>query len=124
MRAQRLHRTASVEERPLRLEDVAPPAAGRGEVAIAVEACGVCRTDLHILEGEVPAKLPVTPGHQAVGRIVDAGPGVEGLSPGNLVGIGWIAWTCGTCPFCTSGRENLCRRARFTGRDRDGGYAD
>jgi len=91
---------------------------------IAVEACGVCRTDLHILEGEVPANLPITPGHQAAGRIVEVAPAVEGLSPGDLVGVGWIAWTCGTCAFCTSGRENLCPLARFTGRDRDGGYAD
>jgi propanol-preferring alcohol dehydrogenase len=124
MRAQRLHRPASAEERPLRLEDVASSMAAPGEVVIAVEACGVCRTDLHILEGEVPAKMPITLGHQAAGRIVEVGSGVEGLSGGDLVGVGWIAWTCGTCSFCVSGRENLCPRAKFTGRDRDGGYAD
>jgi propanol-preferring alcohol dehydrogenase len=124
MRAQRLHRPAPAEERPLRLENVAPPRPAPGEVVIAVEACGVCRTDLHILEGEVPARLPITPGHQAAGRVVEVGPGVEGFSSGDSVGVGWIAWTCGECAFCVSGRENLCPRAKFTGRDRDGGYAD
>jgi propanol-preferring alcohol dehydrogenase len=124
MRAQRLHRPAQAEERPLQLEDVAPSSPAPGEVVIAVEACGVCRTDLHILEGEVPARLPITPGHQAAGRIVEVGPGVEGFAPGDLVGVGWIAWTCGTCSLCASGRENLCPRAKFTGRDRDGGYAE
>ncbi|MFY9549819.1 MAG: zinc-dependent alcohol dehydrogenase family protein [Thermoanaerobaculia bacterium] len=124
MRAQRLHRPAPAEERPLRLENVPAPKPGSGEVAIAVEACGVCRTDLHILEGEVPARLPITPGHQAAGRIVEVGAGVESLRPGDPVGVGWIAATDGACRFCRTGRENLCERGTFTGRDRDGGYAE
>ena len=124
MRAQRLHRPGTAEERPLRLEDVGSPHAGPGEVVVAIDACGVCRTDLHILEGEVPARLPITPGHQAAGRIVELGPDVRGLSAGDVVGVGWIASTCGTCPFCRSGRENLCPQATFTGRDRNGGYAE
>ena len=124
MRAQRLHRPAPAEERPLRLENVPDPEPGPGEVAIAVEACGVCRTDLHILEGEVPARLPITPGHQAAGHIVEVGAGVESLRPGDPVGVGWIATTDGTCRFCCTGRENLCERGTFTGRDRDGGYAE
>jgi len=124
VRAQRLHRTAPAQERPLRLEDLAPPRPGEGEVAIAIEACGVCRTDLHILEGEVPARLPITPGHQAAGKVVEVGPGVRSFAPGDSVGVGWIASTCGECAFCRSGRENLCPRATFTGRDRDGGYAE
>jgi len=95
-----------------------------GEVEIEVEACGVCRTDLHILEGEVEARLPVVPGHQAAGRVVRVGPGVAAFAPGDRVGVGWLASTCGTCRFCESGRENLCERATFTGRDRDGGYAE
>jgi alcohol dehydrogenase, propanol-preferring len=123
MRVMLLPRAAPAEERPLVLADRADLAPGSGEVEIAVEACGVCRTDLHILEGEVSARLPIVPGHQAVGRIVAVGGGVEGLRPGDSVGVGWMAWTCGSCAFCASGRENLCREARFTGRDRDGGYA-
>jgi len=124
VRAQRLHRTAPAQERPLRLEDVAPPKPGEGEVTIAIEACGVCRTDLHILEGEVAARLPITPGHQAAGKVVEIGPGVRSFGPGDAVGVGWIASTCGECAFCRSGRENLCPRATFTGRDREGGYAE
>ena len=109
----------------LRLEDVPEPRPGPGQVLIAVEACGVCRTDLHILDGDVRSKLPLVPGHQVAGRIVELGAGVEGFTTGDLVGVGWIFSTCGACRFCTSGRENLCDRApRFTGRDVDGGYAE
>jgi propanol-preferring alcohol dehydrogenase len=124
MRALLLEHTASAEERPLRPVDRAPAEPGAGEVAIAVEACGVCRTDLHILEGEVAARLPVVLGHQAAGRVVAVGPGVPSLRSGDSVGVGWVASTCGTCRFCASERENLCERATFTGRDRDGGYAE
>jgi len=95
-----------------------------GELAIAVEACGVCRTDLHIVEGEVAARLPVVPGHQAAGRVVGVGEGVSGWKEGDLAGVTWMASTCGRCRFCTSGRENLCEEATFTGRDRDGGFAE
>lgn len=120
----RLERPASAEALPLRPASLPEPAPGPGEVEIAVEACGVCRTDLHLVEGEVAARLPVVPGHQAAGRVVALGPGVEGLAAGDAVGVGWLASTCGACALCRSGRENLCARATFTGRDRDGGYAE
>ncbi len=123
MKAMRLERAAPAEERGLKLTEVSEPAAGPGEVVIEVEACGVCRTDLHIVEGEVQARLPVVPGHQAAGRIKEVGQGVAGFRSGDLVGVGWLASTCGECRFCQSERENLCERATFTGRDRDGGYA-
>jgi alcohol dehydrogenase, propanol-preferring len=124
MRAMRLERAAPAEEEPLRPAELPASPPGSGEVEIAIEACGVCRTDLHILEGEVSARLPVVPGHQAAGRIAAVGTEVTGFSPGDIVGVGWIASTCGKCRFCLSGRENLCTAARFTGRDRDGGYAE
>src|SRR3954452_13850426 len=98
-----------------------PPAPGPGQVLIEVAACGVCRTDLHLLDGEVDVpRPPVVLGHQIVGRVL-AG---EGFEPGARVGVPWLGWTCGECRFCTSGRENLCPRARFTGRDVDGGFAE
>lgn len=104
------------------------PEPGPGEVLVAVHACAVCRTDLQLVEGDLPARhLPVVPGHQVVGTVAAVGPGV-GDDPGlprvgDRVGIAWIAGTCGHCRFCTTGRENLCEEARFTGWDRDGGYA-
>jgi alcohol dehydrogenase, propanol-preferring len=119
-----LTRTASAEEHPLAAVDRPDREPEAGEVSIAVEACGVCRTDLHILEGEVEARLPIVPGHQVAGTVVACGGGVEGIRPGDRVGVGWLSSTCGECAFCRSGRENLCRLARFTGRDRDGGYAE
>ncbi len=96
-----------------------------GEVLIAVKACGVCRTDLHIVDGELqwPAH-PVVPGHEVVGVVLETGAGVAGFAPGDRVGVPWLGWTCGECNYCLSGRENLCDRARFTGYDIDGGYAD
>jgi propanol-preferring alcohol dehydrogenase len=118
-----LSRAAPAETQPLRLEDREPGSPGPGEVSVDIEACGVCRTDLHILEGEVQARLPILPGHQAAGRIAAVGTGATGFALGDLVGVGWLASTDGTCRFCRSGRENLCERATFTGRDRDGGYA-
>jgi propanol-preferring alcohol dehydrogenase len=124
MRAMVLDRVGPAGSRPLRLAALPEPEPGPGELAIAVEACGVCRTDLHIVEGEVAARLPVVPGHQAAGRVVRLGQGVSGFSDGDAVGVGWLASTCGVCRFCTSGRENLCERATFTGRDRGGGYAE
>ena len=120
----RLSLPAPIEERPLALADIATPEPGPGEVAIAIEACGVCRTDLHIAEGEVSARLPVVPGHQAAGRVVALGAGVRDFALGDAVGVGWMASTCGVCAFCRSGSENLCPSATFTGRDRDGGYAE
>jgi propanol-preferring alcohol dehydrogenase len=123
MEAMVLGRAAPVEEDPLTLAGRPEPVPAPGEVSIAVEACGVCRTDVHIVEGEVAARLPVVPGHQAAGRIAGVGAGVEGFHEGDLVGVGWMASACGVCRFCRSGRENLCEEATFTGRDRDGGYA-
>jgi len=110
---------------PLRLEERPPPEPGAGQVRLRVAACGVCRTDLHLVDGELPgARLPVVPGHQIVGRVEAAGPGAARFRPGDRVGVPWLGWTCGACGFCRSGRENLCDRARFTGHDLDGGFAD
>jgi propanol-preferring alcohol dehydrogenase len=111
--------------RPLRLADVLIPKPGAGEVLIAVRACGVCRTDLHIVDGELPGpKLPLILGHEIVGTIAALGSGVERFATGDRVGVPWLAGTCGVCVYCETGRENLCERARFTGYDRDGGYAE
>jgi alcohol dehydrogenase, propanol-preferring len=101
------------------------PDPGPGEVRVRVSACAVCRTDLHVVDGELPApKLPLVPGHEIVGRVEGVGPGVTRFREGDRVGIPWLAWTCGECPYCRSGRENLCDRALFTGYTKDGGYAD
>lgn len=124
MRGMRLDRVSWAEQGPLRAVSMPSPEPGPGEVAIDVEACGVCRTDLHIVEGEVSAALPVVPGHQAAGRVAALGDGVDSLAIGDPVGVGWLASTCQRCSYCLSGRENLCPRATFTGRDRDGGYAE
>jgi alcohol dehydrogenase, propanol-preferring len=110
---------------PLELERLPLPEAGPGQVRVRVEACGVCRTDLHILDGELPdPKLPLVLGHQIVGVVDEAGGGVERPTPGELVGVPWLGWTCGECRYCLGGRENLCERARFTGYQLDGGYAE
>jgi propanol-preferring alcohol dehydrogenase len=114
----------AVEELPLVMAQGPDAAPGAGEIAVAVEACGVCRTDLHIVEGEVSARLPVVPGHQVAGRVAAVGAGVTAFAPGDRVGVGWVSTTCGRCVFCRSGRENLCESSTFTGRDRPGGYAD
>src|SRR5262244_2062800 len=119
-----LERAARAEDRPLVARERKPSSPAAGEVSIGVEACGVCRTDLHIVEGEVSARLPIVPGHQAAGQIVAVGPDVKEFAEGDRVGVGWIASTCGVCRFCRSERENLCEFATFTGRDRDGGYAE
>jgi len=101
------------------------PVALPGEVLVRVRACGVCRTDLHILDGELPAvEIPIVPGHEIVGVVEVVGDGVTHLHAGDRVGIPWLGYTCGACAYCTSGRENLCRSARFTGYHMDGGYAD
>lgn len=124
MRAMLLERTAPAERSPLVASDRPDPRPAAREVSIEVEACGVCRTDLHIVEGEVSARLPVVPGHQVTGTVLECGPGVENFARGDLVGVGWLSETDRTCAFCRSGRENLCYQGRFTGRDRDGGYAE
>jgi alcohol dehydrogenase, propanol-preferring len=109
----------------LRESELPAPEPAPGQVAVAVSACGVCRTDLHVVDGELPEpKLPLVPGHQIVGRIVEAGPGAGRFATGTRVGIPWLGWTCGECRYCLSGRENLCDRARFTGYQLDGGYAE
>ncbi len=105
--------------------DVPDPTPGPGQVLLRVRACGVCRTDLHIVDGELPdPRLPLVPGHQIVGEVLDAGPGVGGIVAGDRVGVPWLGRTCGECRYCTTGRENLCDRARFTGYHLDGGYAE
>jgi alcohol dehydrogenase, propanol-preferring len=109
---------------PLRHREIPVPRPARGEVLLAVRACGVCRTDLHIVDGELPhPKLPLVPGHEIVATVAAVGEGVTGLSAGDRVGVPWLAWTDGTCRYCRTGRENLCERALFTGYTRNGGYA-
>jgi propanol-preferring alcohol dehydrogenase len=110
---------------PLRPVERPDPEPGRGEVLVRVRACGVCRTDLHVIDGDLTdPKLPLVPGHQAVGEVVAAGPGAERFAVGEVAGIPWLGWTCGECRYCRAGRENLCERARFTGYGLDGGYAE
>jgi propanol-preferring alcohol dehydrogenase len=102
-----------------------PPKPGLGDVLIAVAACAVCRTDLHIVDGELPhPKLPLVPGHEIVGKVVEKGRDVDRFAVGDRVGVPWLGWTCGVCDYCRDGRENLCDRARFTGYQIDGGYAE
>jgi alcohol dehydrogenase, propanol-preferring len=110
--------------RPLAEAERPDPDPGPGQLLLRVHACGVCRTDLHIVDGELrPPRLPVVPGHQVVGTVLAAGEGAEATPAGTRVGVPWLAWADGDCRFCRSGRENLCDRARFTGLDVDGGYA-
>jgi len=110
---------------PLRLADVPAPEPEAEQVLIRVRACGVCRTDLHVVDGELrDPKLPLIPGHQIVGEVVETGERVERFAPGDRVGVPWLGWTCGRCHYCLSGRENLCDYARFTGYQIDGGYAE
>ena len=110
---------------PLARSEIPLPHPDVGEVLLRVAACAVCRTDLHVVDGELPnPKLPLIPGHEIVGHIEELGEGVDGFRIGERVGIPWLGWTCGECNFCRSGRENLCRRARFTGYTIDGGYAE
>jgi propanol-preferring alcohol dehydrogenase len=111
--------------RPLRVDRLPVPAPQAGQLLIAVEACGVCRTDLHLLDGEVDVRSPPRVlGHQIVGTVVAAGAEADSGAVGRRVGVPWLGWTCGECEFCLSGRENLCPRARFTGCDLDGGMAE
>jgi alcohol dehydrogenase, propanol-preferring len=110
---------------PLRPAELPDPEPGSGQVLISVRACGVCRTDLHIVDGELSEpKLPLVLGHQIVGTVAALGPEAERFAVGERVGVPWLGWTCGECRYCRSGRENLCDRARFTGYDIDGGYAE
>jgi propanol-preferring alcohol dehydrogenase len=125
MRAMVVHRPAAIETSPLTLAELEPPEPGPGEVLVRVTACGVCRTDLHVCEGDLAPKLPrVVPGHEVVGVVERRGPGCKRFAPGARVGIAWLRETCGACAWCRRGRENLCPNARFTGWDHDGGYAE
>jgi propanol-preferring alcohol dehydrogenase len=111
--------------KPLEPRRCTAPIAGPGQILIQVCACGVCRTDLHILDGELPNPKPdIIPGHEIVGRVLALGAGVEGFTIGERVGVPWLGWTCGRCAYCRGGRENLCEAARFTGYQIDGGYAE
>src|SRR5437763_470214 len=121
MRAMVLEKTKA----PLALRDVPKPKAGKGQLLIRVSVCAVCRTDLHIVDGELPdPKLPLVLGHQTVGRVEQIGDNVDGFAIGDRVGIPWLGWTDGDCAYCRSNRENLCDRAKFTGYNIDGGYAE
>ncbi len=125
MKAMLLDRAGDVASDPLQLRDLPMPLPGPGEVLVKVQVCAVCRTDLHVIEGELPdVKRPLIPGHQVVGTVARLGAGVTEVQEGDRVGIAWLQGTCGTCEFCTSGRENLCLKARFTGYQVDGGYAE
>ncbi|MGQ0751870.1 MAG: zinc-dependent alcohol dehydrogenase family protein [Betaproteobacteria bacterium] len=111
--------------RALRLADVATPRAGPGQLVLRVRACGVCRTDLHVADGDLARpKLPLIPGHEIVGVVVECGANVERFEIGERIGVPWLGHTCGRCPYCAEGRENLCDQPRFTGYDVDGGYAE
>jgi alcohol dehydrogenase, propanol-preferring len=121
MRAMRLRSIGS----PLVADELPVPGPGRGQLLVKIAACAVCRTDLHLVDGELAEpKLPLIPGHEIVGGVEEIGDGVVGFRSGDRVGIPWLGWTCGECEYCTSGRENLCERARFTGYTIDGGYAE
>ena len=128
MRAMRVHRSARAEESPLVLEEVPVPAPAPGELLVRVHVCAVCRTDLHVVEGELPeTHRPLTPGHMVVGTVAKLGPGLRApayVDVGRRVGIAWLRGTCGQCEYCTDARENLCEGARFTGYHADGGYAE
>ena len=120
-----LDRPEPVESSPLHLREVAAPSPGPGEVLVKIRVCGICRTDLHVIEGELPqARLPLIPGHQTVGIVERLGKNVCALKEGDRVGIAWLRQTCGSCEFCRSRRENLCQEARFSGYHVHGGYAD
>lgn len=124
MQAYVLEKQELLEKHPLKLKEVPTPAPGPKDIRIEVNICGACRTDLHIIEGELPAhKLPLILGHQIVGRVEKAGSDVTLWKPGDRVGVPWLFKTCGTCKFCKSARENLCENALFTGYDADGGFA-
>lgn len=126
MRAWRVRRPGPVTSRPLEFDAAAAvPEPAAGELLVAVRACGVCRTDLHITEGDLPVHRPhVTPGHEVVGEVVALGDGATGFATGDRVGIAWLRHTCGHCIYCVRGDENLCPESRYTGWDADGGYAE
>lgn len=125
MKAYIIEKPSPIGSRPLRLVDIPRPVPAEGEILIRVKACGICRTDLHVAEGDLPQRLvPVIPGHQIVGIVEEMSEQVEGITPGSRVGAAWLHSTCGCCRFCVSGRENLCDKAEFTGWTRNGGFAE
>jgi propanol-preferring alcohol dehydrogenase len=125
MRAMAVRVPAPAESRPLEALELAAPEPGPGEVQVRVEVCGVCRTDLHVVEGDLTQKRTrVVPGHEVVGRVARRGPGAERFREGQRIGVAWLNRACGGCRFCSAGRENLCLEPRFTGWDVDGGYAE
>jgi len=125
MRAMLLTHPASIDSAPLQLRELPAPEPVAGEIRVRVAACGICRTDLHVVEGELPPQRDaVIPGHQVVGVVDRCGPGATRFKAGDRVGIAWLRATCGVCRFCRNGNENLCARARFTGYHADGGYAE
>jgi propanol-preferring alcohol dehydrogenase len=125
MRAMLLRAQAPIGTSPLVAAEVAIPSPGPGEIRVRVRCCATCRTDLHVIEGDLaPRRLPIVPGHQAVGTVEALGPGARRFAPGDRVGIAWLRSTCGACAFCGSGRENLCERSAYTGWTDDGGYAE
>jgi propanol-preferring alcohol dehydrogenase len=119
MRAMQLDRPGE----PLRLVERPVPTPGAGEILVEIAACGICRTDLHVVDGDIHGPLPIVPGHEIVGRVLALGEGVAGFAPGDRVGIPWLGRSCGLCPYCRSDRENLCDDPQFTGFTRDGGFA-
>jgi alcohol dehydrogenase, propanol-preferring len=124
MQAMAVQRPAPIETNPLRAVEVERPRPQAGEILVRVSTCGVCRTDLHVAEGDLPPKQQsIIPGHEIVGKVVELGAGCRRFIPGTRVGIAWLRQTCGTCNYCLRNRENLCPNARFTGWDRNGGYA-
>jgi propanol-preferring alcohol dehydrogenase len=125
MLSNRLHSQAAIETNPLVLEDVAAPSPEKNDVLIRVSVCGVCRTDLHVIEGDLaPKKSPIIPGHQIIGTIEALGAGVSGFGIGDRVGVAWLQKTCRICEYCLAGRQNLCESPVFTGYSEDGGYAE
>ena len=125
MKAMVLERISPVEERPLRLVELPDPSPGPGEIRVRISACGVCRTDLHVIEGDLPQHtLPIIPGHQAVGVVDVLGSGTSAFAVGDRVGIAWLRGTCGDCTYCVRGDENLCPDSRYTGYHEHGGYAE
>ena len=124
MKALLLEHIAGIETSPLSMRELPDPAPAQGQVRIKVRCCAMCRTDLHIIEGELSAhKMPIIPGHQIVGEVDRLGPGCQRLKVGQRVGVAWLRYTDGTCEYCRAGRENLCEGQKFTGYDADGGYA-
>ncbi|MBU0618509.1 MAG: zinc-binding alcohol dehydrogenase family protein, partial [Planctomycetes bacterium] len=125
MKAMLLGRIQPITESPLQLADLPEPQPGPGEVRLKVTCCAICRTDLHVIEGDLPQQtLPIIPGHQIIGHVDQLGAGCSQFNLGQRVGVAWLRHTCGTCQFCHAGRENLCEGSRFTGYHAQGGYAE